>query len=873
MKITLLALLLGATATIAVQAADLTLRYDQPALRWEQEALPIGNGQMGAMLFGGIQSEQIQFNEESLWIGDEDDTGAYQAFGDVFVQFSNIESQDVGIAAPATIDGNSDTKWCVENQGAFPLIWQARLNADDQKSPITRYTLTSANDVPERDPSAWRFYGSQDAKTWTLLDERKDVAIWPARNSAQSFEFENQTAYSHYKFEFLATHGASHFQLAEIGLGALNLANTDQRALPVPGYRRELDLERAVHTVTFDQNGINYRREAFASYPAKVIAYRFTADKPGALTGSVSLTDMHNAAISAAGDTLTAAGSLAGHTVQGGSSEKKPGDSYGLALRYEAQVRVLHDGGTVKIDDGKISFTNTNTLTLLLAAGTDFVQDRTRGWKGEDPHAKVAARLAAASQRTWDDLLTEHLRDYQGLFNRVSLDLGTSTAAAQPTDQRMINFNKTKERDPQLETLLFQYGRYLLIASSRQGGVPANLQGKWNNSNNPPWRCDYHTDINIQMNYWLTDVANLSECFAPFADWIHSIRPVRTEATLKEFNKPGWLMRGESGLFGGSTWDWVPGTSAWLMQNSYDHYRFTGDKEYLRTRAYPAMKEICTYWTESLIAQPDGTLVTPIGLSPEHGPKEIGISFDQQQVWDLFTNTIEASEALGVDAEFRQQLVSMKARLLAPQIGKWGQLQEWMVDRDDPQDKHRHLSHLIALYPGRQISPVKTPDLAKAAAVSLNARGDVSTGWSTANKITMWARLHDGDRAYKLIGNLLHLVESNERKAGETGEKGGVYQNLLCAHPPFQIDGNLGYTAGVCEMLLQSHLDEIHLLPALPKVWATGSVKGLRARGGCFVDITWQDGKVTAYRITSAEAQEVKVRVNGELKMIRTEQR
>ena len=864
----LLPVLFLSFAAHAEPAADenLKLRYDQPALRWEQEALPIGNGQMGAMLFGGLQREQIQFNEESLWIGDENDTGAYQAFGDVFVQFSNIKQPDVGTAAPATIDGNSATKWCEENRGAFPLIWQARINADDQKSPITRYTLTSANDVPERDPSAWRFYGSQDAKTWTLLDERKDVAIWPARNSAQSFEFKNQTAYSHYKFEFLANHGAPHFQLAEIGLGALNLASTDT-APPVPGYRRELDLERAVHTVTFAQNGINYRREAFASYPAKVIAYRFTADKSGALTGSVSLTDMHKATISAANTTITAAGSLAGYTYQGGSSEKKPGETYALALTYESQVRVLNDGGTVKIDGDKITFDQVNTLTLLLAAGTDFIQDRSKGWKGEAPHGKITARLAAASQRSWDDLLAEHLRDYQGLFKRVTLDLGTSPVAGLPTDQRLANFKKTKERDPQLETLLFQYGRYLTIASSRQGGLPANLQGKWNKDNNPAWRCDYHTDINIQMNYWPTDMANLSECFEPYAEWIHSIRAVRTEATAKAFNKRGWLMRGESGLFGGSTWDWVPGTSAWLLQNSYDHYRFTGDKDYLRNRAYPAMKEVCAYWLDSLIAQPDGTLVTPIGLSPEQGPKEIGISFDQQQVWDVFTNTIEASEALGVDAEFRAMLVEKRAHLLPPKIGKWGQLQEWMVDRDDPKNQHRHLSHLVALYPGRQISPTKTPQLAEAARVSMNARGDVSTGWSTANKINMWARLQDGDRAYKLLGNFLNLVEITKTNYDNGG---GVYQNLLCAHPPFQIDGNFGYTAGVCEMLIQSHLDEIHLLPALPKVWASGSVKGLRARGGYVVDCAWEDGKVSTFSVYAGTQHppngKVKVRVNGELR-------
>jgi len=717
-------------------AAPLTLHYAQPAARWEQEALPIGNGHMGAMLFGGVQREQIQFNEESLWIGDEEDTGAYQAFGDVFVQFG-------------------------------------------QENPTT--------------PSA-------------------------------------QTP-------------------------------------PPADYRRELDIERAVHTVTFSKDGINYRRESFASYPAKVMVFRFTADKPGALTGFVALTDIHNATITADNDTLTSAGSLAGYIYQGGSSKRKPGENYALALTYEAQVRVLHEGGTVKAEGGKVTFANATTITLLLAAGTDFVQDRRRGWKGAAPHGKVTALLDSAAKRSWEDLLAEHLSDYQGLFKRVSLDLGSSPADALPTDVRLENFKNTKERDPQLETLLFQYGRYLTIASSRQGGLPANLQGKWNNAYYPPWRCDYHTDINVQMNYWPTDAANLSECFEPYAEWIQSIRAVRTEATKKAFNKRGWLMRGESGLFGGSTWEWVPGTSAWLLQNSYDHYRFTGDKEYLRNRAYPAMKEVCEYWIDSLIAQPDGTLVTPLGISPEHGPKQVGTSFDQQLVWDLFTNTIEAGEALGVDAEFRAMLVEKRSHLLAPKIGSWGQLLEWKDELigqtpeaegalDTPTNKHRHVSHLVALYPGRQISVQKTPALAEAARVSLNARGDVSTGWSTANKINLWARLQDGDRAYKLATTLL---------------SSGIMPNMFDTHPPFQIDGNFGYTAGVCEMLLQSQGDELHLLPALPKAWPTGNVKGLRARGGFTVDIEWADGRVIHYRITAPVPSRVKVRINGESKSIEVE--
>jgi alpha-L-fucosidase 2 len=704
--------LFAAEARGAARPDDLRLWYDRPAARWQQEALPIGNAFMGAMLFGGMREERIQFNEESLWIGDEEDTGSYQAFGDVFVK----------------LDGHPSTP------------------------------------------------------------------------------------------------GPEH------------------------RYRRELDLARALHVVTYEHAGVRHRREAFASYPARVVIVRYTADKPGSLSGTIHLTDSHQAPVSAAKNRLSVAGSLDGFVYQGGTSNLKPGDRYKLHLLYESQLAVSHAGGVLEAVEDRLVFKNADSLTLVLGAGTDFVQDRTKGWKGEHPHAKVTARVDAALRRTWEHLLDEHTRDHQTLFHRVTLDLGGSNASSLPTDQRIETLRKTGAPDPGLEELLFQFGRYLLIASSRPGSLPANLQGKWNDSNNPPWRGDYHTDINLQMNYWPADVANLSECFQPYTDWIHSIRAVRTEATLRDWKKPGWIIRGESGLFGGSTWKWIPGASAWLLQNSYDHYRFTRDLDYLRTRAYPAMKEVCAFWIASLETLPDGTLVTAEGFSPEHGPKERGISFDQQMVWDLFTNTIEAADVLRIDKEFRDQLEAMRVRLLPPKIGKWGQLQEWMVDRDDPKNTHRHVSHLVALFPGRQISSMKTPELAQAARISLNARGDRSTGWSMANKINLWARLHDGDRAHKLGQDLLITC---------------IMNNLLGTHPPFQIDGNFGYTAGVCEMLLQSHLDEIHLLPALPKAWSSGSFTGLKARGGFIVDAAWRDGKITSYRITAPTPRPVNVRVNG----------
>jgi len=713
------------------------LWYRRPAADWEREALPIGNGSLGATIFGGAPSERIQLNEKTLWTG-----------------------------GPGSSDGYDHGDWAVPRPGALAEA-RHRIDARGDVSPA----------------------------------EIADLLGQPRRG------------YGAYQ------------RLGDLHLGL---------AHPVPehGYRRELDLTSALARVRYRAGGVTYQREFFASYPHQAIVGRLWADTPGSVSLTVRLVPAPaGAGLTVTGGLLVARGALADNR-----------------LRYDVRVVVRPERGRLVSGGDRITVIGADAVTLIVVAGTDYAAVWPH-YRGPEPAPQLAARLAAVAATPYDTVRADHVADYRALADRVTLSIGQVDPGL-PTDELVARYGTGGPADRWLEALHFAYGRYLLIASSRPGSLPANLQGVWNDSDTPAWSADYHTNINLQMCYWPAEVTNLAETAAPLHDFIEALRVPGRITARRMVDADGWVVHNETnpyGFTGVHDWPtafWFPEAAAWLCRHLWEHYLFTSDERFLRERAYPAMREAAQLWLSALHTDPrDGALVVSPSYSPEHGGFTAGAAMSQQIVWDLFTATVEAAERLGEDTEALQAALGRLDPGL--RIGVWGQLQEWKHDADDPHDTHRHVSHLYALYPGRQLAPHRRPDLAAAAAISLRARGDGGPAWSRAWKMNLWARLGEGDHAHRLFAGLLREC---------------TLPNLWAVHPPFQLDGNLGAVAGVAEMLVQSHRGWIEVLPALPSAWPAGSVTGLRARGGVTVDVWWRAGKATVVELAADRTGPVTVR-------------
>lgn len=752
---------------------DLILWYDRPAREWV-EALPIGNGRLGAMVFGGVEAERLQLNEDTLWSG-------------------------------------GPREW--DNPHAREMLPKVR-------------QLIAAGEFVAADALCRQMQG-------------------PYNQSYQP-------------------------------LGDLNLQF--EVAAPPDNYRRSLDLHTAIATTQYRSGDVTFTREVFASAPDRVIVLRLSADQPGQLSFTATLDTPHRHRITARSSGLTLTGQAPTQVVPSYDSAADPViyEEHGEGMRFDLRVEALCEGGQLTISDQTLHITHADAVTLVLSAATSFNgYDRSPGRDGRDPAVQSAADLAAACAQSYEQLRTAHTADHAALFGRVTLDLGRTAAADRPTDARIRHWHDSD--DPQLVTLLFQYGRYLLIASSRPGTQPANLQGIWNDQLRPPWSANWTLNINAEMNYWPAEVTNLAECHQPLFDLIAELSVTGSKTAATNYGCQGWVAHHNTDIWrqsappgdygrGDPVWAMWPLGGAWLCLHLWEHYTFGGDETFL-CQTYPLLRGAAEFCLDWLIEDDQGNLVTAPSTSPENtfttpngqiAGVSMGSTMDLAIIRELFDCCIAASHVLNANDEFSTQIQAARSRLLPPQIGRHGQLQEWFRDWDNPEDQHRHVSHLFGLHPGRQITLRGTPALWAAARRSLELRGDGGTGWSMAWKINFWARLLDGDHAYRMLQNMLTLVQNDE----VSGEGGGVYANLFDAHPPFQIDGNFGVTAGIAELLLQSHTGELHLLPALTAAWPQGSIGGLRGRGGYTIDLQWNAGKLSAATIHATRDGHCRVRAS-----------